>query len=103
MIEGKKKYEDEEMTLADVVENEEDKKILAPVKPVKSNSPYIFGYITVDTAFMRKEPNENSEVITILKKGEAVIIDPNGDAGDYSKITAHISVGYILKSQYILK
>lgn len=103
MIEGKKKYEDEEMTLADVVENEEDKKILAPVKPVKSNSPYIFGYITVDAAFMRKEPNEDSEVITILKKGEAVIVDPNGDAGDYSKITAQISVGYILKSQYILK
>lgn len=103
MIEGKKKYEDDEMTLADVVENEEDKKILKPVKSVKSDSPYIFGYITVDTAFMRKEPDENSEVITVLKKGEAVIVDPNGDTGDYSKITAQISVGYILKSQYILK
>ena len=104
MINEKKNYEpDEEITIADIVENEEDKKILEPVKPVKKDRPYTFGYIIVDTALMREEPDENSKVVTILKKDDAVIIDPNGDAGDFTKITAHISVGYILKSQYEIR
>lgn len=108
MINEKKdvKPVDEEMTLSDIVENEEDKKILEPVKPIKTNKgdlPYTFGYITVDQALMRKEPDENSAVVSVLKKNDAVIIDPNGDVGKFCRVTAKISIGYILKSQFIIK
>ena len=104
MINEKKNYEpDEEITIADIVENEEDKKILEPVKPVNNDMPYKFGYVTVDNVYMRAEPDEDSIVITVLNKGDAVIIAPNGDAGKFTKITAKVAVGYILKSQYEIR
>ena len=108
MINEKKdvKSVEEEMTLSDIIENEEDKKILEPdtrTKAFKGDLPYTFGYIIVDQALMRKEPDENSAVVSVLKKNDAVIIDPNGDAGKFCRVTAKISIGYILKSQFIIK
>lgn len=106
MIHEKKDLQpvEEEMTLADIVENEEDKKILEPVvKEVKKDNPFIIGIITADTAFMRKEPEDNATIITTLIKDDAVIVDPNGDVGDYALVTAKITMGYILKSQFKIK
>lgn len=93
------------VTLAEVVESEEDKKILEPVyKPgvKKKNKPFKIGVVISDTADLKEEPEKYAELITILKKGDAAVIDDDSDP-EYYKVTASIKVGYILKSQLEVK
>ncbi len=93
------------VSIADIVENKEDKKILEPIvkpKETKKRTPYTIGIVTVDKAYVMSEPDEYSEIVSVLKKGEAAIIDGDSDK-DYYKITANIKVGYILKNQIEIK
>ena len=93
------------IALADIVEDEKDKKILEPtIKPKaeKKRSPYKIGIVIVNTAYLMKEPDEYSDIISVLKKGDAVIIEDDSDE-QYYKVTANIKVGYILKNQIEMK
>ena len=93
------------IALADIVEDEKDKKILEPVikpKVEKKRSPYKMGIVIVKTAYLMKEPDEYSDIISVLKKGDAVIIEDDSDE-QYYKVTANIKVGYILKNQIEMK
>lgn len=104
MIHDKKKEEPvEEMTLADIVENEEDKKILEPVEvkaPVTAKSDkYIMGVADKDGVFIRKEADDNSSILYILKKGEYVIINHDLDTDKYYYVSIKSVIGYVLKSE----
>ena len=93
------------ITLTDIVEDEKDKKILEQtIKPKgeKKRPPYTIGIVTVDKAYIMSEPDEYSEFVSVLKKGEAAIIEDDSDK-DYYKVTANIKVGYILKNQIEIK
>lgn len=93
------------ISIADITENEKDKKILEPeIKPneIKKRTPYTIGEIIVDKAYLMEEPDEYSEIISMLKKGDAAIIESDEDKL-YYKVTANIKVGYILKSQIKIK
>lgn len=104
--ETKKKEEpvEEEMTLADIVENEEDKKILEPVveKKVEKSGSYIMGFAIKDGVLVRAKPDKNSEIIYILKQGEAMIINHEMDTDDYYYGSVKSVVGYALKSDISL-
>lgn len=93
------------ITLTDIVEDEKDKKNLEQtIKPKaeKKRSPYKIGIVIVNTAYLMKEPDEYSDIISVLKKGDAVIIEDDADE-QYYKVTANIKVGYILKNQIEMK
>lgn len=88
-----------ETPLSDIVENKEDKEILKPAP--KKKSKFTFGYVTVPTAFLRKEADEDSEILTILRKGEAMLIDKEVD--DFYYGTINTKVGYVPKEQMEIK
>ena len=85
----------EEQALESEVENEvvEEKPIPAP----KKKSKYTFGYVTSQTAFLRQEANEDSNIIAILKKDMVMLIDKEVDGFYYGTISN--VVGYVLKDQ----
>ena len=88
-----------------IAEDEKDKKVLESVikpKAEKKRSPYKIGIVIVNTAYLMKEPDEYSDIISVLKKGDAVIIEDDSDE-QYYKVTANIKVGYILKNQIEMK
>lgn len=89
----------EELTLADIVENEEDKKILEPVI-VNSSLPSM-GFAVKDGVMLRKEPD--GQVLYILKKGEGVIINHNFDTSEHYYASAKSSLGYVLKDEITFK
>ena len=64
---------------------------------------YIVGKITADTSYMRKEPIKTSSINLILRKRDVVIIDKNGDIGNYYKVTAQTKVGYVLKNDVVIE
>lgn len=76
-------------------ENEivEEKPIPAP----KKKSKFTFGYITSQTAFLRQEANEDSNIIAILKKDMVMLIDKEVSGFYYG--TINNVVGYVLKDQ----
>ena len=84
----------EEITIADIVENEEDKKILEPVKSKKINKTRV-GIVIPNSLFVRKEIDPNSEIVLFLKKGDAVVIDENGTTDEFYHITAECAIGYV--------
>lgn len=88
-----------------IVENKEDKEISKPVEKSaveKKKMPYKIGIVVTNTADVKTEPDKYADLITILKKGDAVIIDDDSDK-EYYKVTASIKVGYILKNQITIK
>lgn len=102
MIRDKKREEEpsvDEITLADIVDNEEDKKILEPikVKPEPKTDKYIIGVADKDGVFIRKEANETASILYILKKGECVIINHDNDTNDYYYASIKSVIGYVLK------
>ena len=106
MIHDKKKEEpvEEEITLADIVENEEDKKILEPVveekvAPKKNDSKYIMGFAIKDGVFVRQEPEGYSEILYILKQGEPVLINHDKDTTEYYYMSIKSVLGYVLKDE----
>lgn len=100
-----KEKDENNIALTDIVEDEKDKKVLEPaIKPKaeKKRSPYKMGLVIINTAYLMKEPDEYSDIISVLKKGDAVIIEDDTDE-EYYKVTANIKVGYILKNQIEIK
>ena len=100
MIHDKKKEEpvEEEITLADIVENEEDKKILEPVveekvAPKKNDNRYIMGFAIKDGVFIRKQPDGYAEIIYMLRKGEPVMINHDNDTTEYYYVSAKSVLG----------
>jgi len=91
------KNKNEEISLSEIVENEEDKKILEPVKKVNKVGHYIIGIANANNVYVRKEPDKYSEIVYILKNGATVTIDPNDETYDYFKVTVESVVGYVLK------
>ena len=85
----------EEQALESETENEvvEEKPIPAP----KKKSKYTFGYITSQTAFLRQEANEDSNIIAILRKDNVMLIDKEVSGFYYG--TINNVVGYVLKDQ----
>lgn len=85
----------EEQVLEPETENEvvEEKPIPAP----KKKSKYTFGYVTSQTAFLRQEANEDSNIIAILKKDMVMLIDKEVNGFYYGTISN--VVGYVLKDQ----
>lgn len=78
-------------------ENEvvEEKPIPVPVP--KKKSKFTFGYITSQTAFLRQEANEDSNIIAILKKDMVMLVDKEVSGFYYGTISN--VVGYVLKDQ----
>lgn len=96
-----------EQTLSDIVENEEDKKFLEPVKevvkkPAKKPGKMLIGKITNDRTRLRKEPEEYTDVLSLLRKGDLVIVDRNKTLDEYYLVTAHGVVGYVSKDAIII-
>ena len=89
----------EEITLADIVENEEDKKILEPVKEETVKSDFIIGITTKDGVMLRKDPDENGQVLYVLKKDEGVVINHDFDTSKFYFVSAKSALGYILKDE----
>lgn len=85
----------EEQALESETENEvvEEKPTPAP----KKKSKYTFGYVTPQTAFLRQEANEDSNIIAILKKDMVMLIDKEVNGFYYG--TINNVVGYVLKDQ----
>jgi hypothetical protein len=96
-----------EQTLSDIIENEEDKKFLEPVKevvekPAKKPGKMLIGKVSVEKTRLKKEPEEYSDVRRLLKKGDIVVIDRNKEFDEYYLVTAYGSVGYVSKDAIII-
>lgn len=106
-LEGLENRLENEQTLSDIVENEEDKKFLEPVekvveKPAKKRRKMLIGKIKNDRTRLRKEPEEYTDVLSLLRKGDLVIIDENKTFDEYYLVTSHGVVGYVSKDAIII-
>lgn len=93
--------EKSEMSIADIVTNEEDKKILEPVKTKKKKT--VIGIVNCDQLFLREEPDKESDALDILLKDSAVIIDEDGSTATFYKVAARGIVGYCVKEFITIK
>lgn len=105
---GKKKEEIDEIvepiensiSIAEIVDNEEDKKILGQPEPVK-NSPkpaYLIGYIISERSFLRSEANIYSDILAFLSKNQGLVIDLDNSTEDFYYVTVDCKNGYVIKS-----
>ena len=85
--------EKSEISIADIVTNEEDKKILEPVKPKKKRT--VIGTVISDSLFLRDEPDKESDILYIMPKGEHVAIME--ELSDFYKVTVNGVTGYCVK------
>lgn len=85
--------EKSEMSIADIVTNEEDKKILEPVKAKKKR--IVIGAVICDQLFLREEPDKESDILYIMPKGEHVAI--MDELSDFYKVTVNGVTGYCAK------
>lgn len=93
--------EEKEMSIADIVTNEEDKKVLEPVKSKKKKT--IIGIVNCDQLFLREEPDRESDALNVLIKDSAVVIDEDGSTSDFYKVVAGGIVGYCVKEFITVK
>ena len=93
--------EKSEMSIADIVTNEEDKKILEPVKAKKKKT--IIGVVNCDQLFLREEPDRESDALNVLVKDSAVVIDEDGSTSDFYKVVANGIVGFCVKEFITIK
>lgn len=94
--ENKNSVEPQEMVIADIVENEEDKKLLEPVQEYVENS---MGRVIAKMAYIRDNPNNRGNVIAIVKYNDTVSIAADGSTIDYYKVTGAGKVGFIKKDE----
>lgn len=85
--------ENSEISIADIVTNEEDKKILEPEKPKKKR--IAIGTVICDSLFLREEPDKESDILYIMPKGEHVAIME--ELLDFYKVTVNGVTGYCVK------
>lgn len=93
--------EEKEMSIADIVTNEEDKKVLEPVKSKKKKT--IIGIVNCDQLFLREEPDRESDALNVLVKDSAVVIDEDGSTSDFYKVVANGIVGFCVKEFITIK
>ena len=93
--------EEKEMSIADIVTNEEDKKVLEPVKSKKKKT--IIGVVNCDQLFLREVPDRESDALNVLVKDSAVVIDEDGSTSDFYKVVANGIVGYCVKEFITIK
>lgn len=84
-----------ETPLSDIVENAEDKKILEP-KPKKKNKS-TFAYVTAKMAYVRSEAEDDSDIIGIVREGDAMLVADELDEFYYG--TINTVLGYVPKNQ----
>lgn len=84
-----------ETPLSEIIENVEDKKILES-KPKKKNKS-IFAYVTAKMAYVRSDAEEDSDIIGIVREGDAMLIADELD--DFYYGTINTILGYIPKNQ----
>lgn len=97
-IEGNDILEPQFEVAEEAIENE--KVVSEPVekKPTsKKKSKYVFGYVTVPTAYLRAEADEDSMIIAIVRDGEAMIV--KDETPDFYGGTIGNTLGYISKSE----
>ena len=90
----------DDLVAEQALESETEDTVVDEPKPVaapKKKSKYTFGYVTSQTAFLRQEANEDSNIIAILKKDMVMLIDKEVDSFYYGTISN--IVGYVLKDQ----
>ena len=93
--------ENSEISIADIVTNEEDKKVLEPVKSKKKKT--IIGIVNCDQLFLREEPDRESDALNVLMKDSAVVIDEDGSTSDFYKVVANGIVGFCVKEFITIK
>lgn len=69
----------------------------------KLNMPYIVGIAVKDGVRIREKPEKYSELLCILKKGDTVIINSDGETKDYYKVTIKSIIGYVRKNRLEIK
>lgn len=94
--------ENSEISIADIVTNEEDKKILEPVKTSKKKKT-ILGVVNCGQLFLREEADIESDALYVLTKGDAVVIDEEGSTPDFYKVVANGVVGFCVKEFITVK
>ena len=72
-------------------------------RPVKKANKYIVGIANKNTVFVRKEANDDSDILYILKKDKAVIIDPNTLDDKYYRVTIDSIIGFVIRDQITIK
>ena len=90
----------DDLVAEQALESETENEVVEEPKPVpapKKKSKYTFGYVTSQTAFLRQEANEDSNIIAILKKDMVMLIDKEVSGFYYG--TINNVVGYVLKDQ----
>ena len=92
---------DTDVTIIDEIEEQVKTEEQPPVK--NQEFDYIVGTVTTETSYMRKEPFKTGLINIVLKKGDVVIIDPEGDVVNYYRVTAKTKIGYVLKNEISVK
>ena len=88
--------ENSEITIADIVTNEEDKKTLTPVNTSKKKK-IIIGTVNCDNLFLREEPDKESDALYVMHKGEAVSINLDESTSTFYKVTVSGTIGFCVK------
>ena len=91
---------DNNISIAEIVDNEEDKKILEQPEPVK-NGPkpaYLIGYIVPERSFLRSEANIYSDILAFLSKNKGLVINLDNSTEDFYYVTVDCKNGYVIKS-----
>ena len=81
----------------DTVTSDVEEPIVEEIKPKKSKKMLI-GKVIGGTLNLRAEPDSDSDIIYVLKNGDAVIIDIEGSTDKYYKVTANDLIGYCVRS-----
>ena len=84
-----------ETTLSEIVENVEDKKI-PESKPKKKNKS-IFAYVTAKMAYIRSDADDDSDIIGVVREGDAMLVADELDEFYYG--TINTVLGYVSKNQ----
>lgn len=71
--------------------------------PVKKSNKYIVGIANKNGVFVRKEADGESDILYILKKDKAVIVDPNTLSDNYYRVTVESVIGYASKNEITIK
>lgn len=81
----------------DTVASDVEEPIVEEIKPKKSKKMLI-GKVIGGTLNLRAEPDSDSDIIYVLKNGDAVIIDMEGSTDKYYKVTVNGLSGYCVRS-----
>jgi uncharacterized protein YgiM (DUF1202 family) len=81
----------------DTVASDVEEPIVEEIKPKKSKKMLI-GKVIGGTLNLRAEPDSDSDIIYVLKNGDAVIIDTEGSTDKYYKVTVNGLIGYCVRS-----